>query len=212
MCSDVRVRIGDIEIDGPVVRIGGQPAPQVYVPQELVPPAPPPGQARTESLKPLPVSGLALIQLGAVLLLAGIVVFAVAPPASILSFMLHVLPLTLGGGSLGLGVVKKLEDGRRLQADRLLGEAELAPHVERVRAALSEPRPEQTVEWVATTLQLPEATVVRALDRLRKQGDIEEELSLESGDWYYFARSRNTEPVRRDLEARMAALESKRTE
>jgi DNA-binding MarR family transcriptional regulator len=208
----VRVRIGDIEIDGPVVRIGGQPTPQVYVPQELVLQAPPPAPARPDPFMALPVRGRVLIQLGAVLLLAGIVLFAVAPPASILAFLLHVLPLTVGGGSLGLGVIKQLEEGRQRQAARLLGEAEIAPHVERIRAALSEPRPEQTVEWIATSLQLPEATVVRALDRLRKQGDIEEELNIDNGEWYYFARPRDTDSVRRDLEARMAALETRRTE
>lgn len=207
----MRVRIGDIEIDGPVVHIGGQPAPQVYVPQELVPQAPPLAPARTDPFMALPVRGRVLIQLGAVLLLAGIGLFAVAPPASILAFLLHVLPLTLGGGSLGLGVMKQLEEGRELRASRLLGEAEIAPHVERVRAALGEARPEQTVEWIVKTLQLPEATVVRALDRLRKQGDVEEELNVENGEWYYFARPRETDAARGDLESRMAALENRRT-
>jgi hypothetical protein len=167
--------------------------------------------AVTGSLKALPVRGRSLIQIGAVLLVAGILLFALAPPSSVLAFLLHVMPLTVGVGALGLGIVKKTEETRELQAARRRGEAELALHGERVRGALSEPRPEQTVEWLATTLSLPEVTVVRVLDRLRKQGEIEEELNVENGEWYYFASSR-PDPVRRDLEARMAALESRSTE
>jgi hypothetical protein len=67
------------------------------------------------------------------------------------------------------------------------------------------------VEWIATTLSLPEPTVVRVLDRLRKRGEIEEELNVDNGEWYYFASSR-PDPVRGDLEARMAALENRSTE
>jgi hypothetical protein len=233
----VRIRIGDIEIDGQDVRIGGGASapqtygpqtygpqtygPQTYGPQTHAPQAPPTAlvpqatslaASRPGSLKMLPVRGKVLIQFGAVLLLAGILLFAAAPPASILSFLLHVLPLTLGGGTLGLGVMKRLEEGRERQAARLLVEAEIAPHVERILGVLREPRAEQTVEWIVAKLQLPEATVVRVLDRLRKQGDIEEELNVDNGEWYYFVRPDRSDTVRGDLESRLAALESRKTE
>lgn len=233
----MRIRIGDIEIDGQDVRIGGGASapqtygpqtygpqtygPQTYGPQTHAPQAPPTAlvpqatslaPSRPGSLKMLPVRGKVLIQFGAVLLLAGILIFAVAPPASILSFLLHVLPLTLGGGTLGLGVMKRLEEGRERQAARLLVEAEIAPHVERILGVLREPRAEQTVEWIVAKLQLPESTVVRVLDRLRKQGDIEEELNVDNGEWYYFVRPDRSDTVRGDLESRLAALESRKTE
>jgi DNA-binding MarR family transcriptional regulator len=121
------------------------------------------------------------------------------------------MPLTLGVGVLGLGVVKRSEERRELRAITLREEAEIAPHVDRVRDALREPKTEQTVEWLAAKLRLPETTVVRVLDRLRKQGDIEEELNVENGEWYYFA-TRELGAVRGDLESRMAALKKGRTE
>jgi hypothetical protein len=208
----VHIRIGDIEIDGQEVRIGGShPVPPVFVSQALVPQATPQPPAVTGSLKALPVRGVSLIRAGAVLFVAGILLFALAPPASILAFVLHVMPLTAGAGALGLGIMKKTEEARELQAARRRGEAELALHADRVRGALTESRPEQTVEWIAATLSLPEPTVVRVLDRLRKQGEIEEELNVDNGEWYYFAASR-PDPVRGDLEARMAALEDRSTE
>jgi DNA-binding MarR family transcriptional regulator len=67
------------------------------------------------------------------------------------------------------------------------------------------------VEWLAAKLRLPEPTVVRVLDRLRKQGEIEEELNVDNGEWYYFAR-RQLGAGPSDLESRMAALNKRRTE
>jgi hypothetical protein len=206
----MHIRIGDIEINGQEVRIGGElHGPHTFAPHALVPQPPAPPTAL--SLKMIPVRAASLIQLGATLIVAGILWFALAPPAWILALLLHVLPLTVGAGALGLGVMKRLEETREQQAARRRSDAELALHAQRVRGALQEPRPEQTVEWITATLGLPEATVVRVLDRLRKQGEIEEELNVENGEWYYFAVAR-PDPVRGDLEARVAALETRRTE
>lgn len=217
---DARIRLGDIEIDDNVVRIGG--VPQVPVPHapphalivqtsSLDTSAPPPDVPSLPSLKGLPVSGRFLLRAGAVVLLGTLAVLAVFPPASFLSLLLHVLPLPFGAGLLALGALKRAEERRELRAARLRDEAELAPHLDRVRGALSEPKPEQTIEWLAARLRLPEATVVRVLDRLRKQGEIEEELNTDSGEWYYFTR-RALGAGHSDLDARMAALNKRRTE
>lgn len=212
----MRIRLGDIEIDGNVVRIGG--VPQVPGPHALIvqtssldTSAPPPEASPLPSLKALPVSGQFLLRAGALVLLGGIAALAVFPPASFLSLLLHLLPLPFGAGLLGLGVIKRAEERRELRAAQRRDEAELAPHIGRVRGALSEPKPEQTVEWLAAKLRLPEATVVRVLDRLRKRGEIEEELNIDNGEWYYFSR-RELAAGRGDLESRMAELNKRRTE
>ncbi len=213
----MRIRLGDIEIDDNVVRIGG--VPQVPGPHALIVQTssldtsapPPPDTNSLPSLKGLPVSGRFLLRAGAVVLLGAIAVLVAFPPASFLSLLLHLLPLPFGTGLLALGVFKRAEERRELRATRLRDEAELAQHLDRVRAALSEPKTEQTVEWLAARLRLPEATVVRVLDRLRKQGEIEEELNIDNGEWYYFAR-RALGAGHSDLDSRMAALNKRRTE
>ncbi|HET7501725.1 MAG TPA: hypothetical protein VFK02_11995 [Kofleriaceae bacterium] len=208
----MQIRIGDIEIDGQVVRIGADRA----APQSLVPMMPAshllaPTAAATGSLNTLPVRARTMIAIGAAGLVGGAVGFALAPPASLLALVLHVVPLMFGSGALGLGLVKRIEERRARRAARLADETEMLAHVERVRSALRESNPSQTVEWIASTLGLSEPTVVRTLSWLRKRGEVEEELNLDNGEWYYFASSRS-EALRGDLESRMAALESKRAE
>jgi hypothetical protein len=236
----VRIRVGDIELDGQDIRIGGQSvlpgsshsqvhvqvsgqagqAGQVIVQQRSIQPAPhgqPQPQPRelavrdapTESLALLP-SSAALLPTGGALLLVAAVLWAVFPVGSLMALALHVLPSVFGLGLLGLGIAKRSEEHRLREAARARDDAELAPHVERVRAALAAQNPEQTVEWLTAQLGLPETTVVRVLDRLRRAGEVEEELNVDSGDWYYFARRQLGEG--RDLASRMAALKQGRKE
>jgi hypothetical protein len=231
----VRIRVGDIELDGQDIRIGGQSvlpgssqsqvhvqvsgqAGQVIVQQRSIQPQPQPqGQSRelvvrevpTESLALLP-SSAAMLPTGGALLLVAAVLWAVFPVGSLAALALHVLPSVFGLGLLGLGIAKRSEEHRLLEAAKARDDAELGPHVELVRAALAAQNPEQTVEWLTARLGLPEATVVRVLDRLRRAGEVEEELNVDSGDWYYFARRQLGEG--RDLASRMAALKQGRKE
>ena len=228
----MRIRVGDIELDGQDIRIGGQsmlpgssqsqvhvqvsgqagqvPG-QLIVQQRSIQPAPhgqPP--PRELAVREAPAESLALLPSSAALLLVAAVLWAVFPVGSLAALALHVLPSVFGLGLLGLGIAKRSEEHRLLEAARARDDAELAPHLERVRAALAAQNPEQTVEWLTARLGLPETTVVRVLDRLRRAGEVEEELNVDSGDWYYFARRQLGEG--RDLASRMAALNQGRKE
>jgi hypothetical protein len=197
------------------VQVSGQ-AGQVIVQQRSIQPQPQAQsrelavrEAPTESLALLP-SSAAMLPTGGALLLVAAVLWAVFPVGSLAALALHVLPSVFGLGLLGLGIAKRSEEHRLLEAAKARDDAELGPHVELVRAALAAQNPEQTVEWLTARLGLPEATVVRVLDRLRRAGEVEEELNVDSGDWYYFARRQLGEG--RDLASRMAALKQGRTE
>lgn len=134
-------------------------------------------------------------------------------PVSFLSSGGILLPLGIGVATLGLmkrGVLKRqaAEEGARL-------DAELAQCMSRMRGLLADSRPTQTVEWIVHSLGLPEATVLRALKRLRERGELVEELNEDTGDWYYHVAPTPTEdddyqPAEaQDLDARLARLENR---
>lgn len=164
-------------------------------------------------LRKLPPTGKMVVMGGVLAGLGALLVglnLGALDPVSFLSGGGVLLPLGVGVITLGLmkrGVLKRqaAEEGARL-------DAELAECMSRLRGLLADSRPTQTVEWIVHNLGLPEATVLRALERLRARGELVEELNEDTDDWYYHVAPTPTEfedpPAEaQDLDARLARLE-----
>ena len=205
-----RLRVGDIEIDGSNVTIGG-------VPQ--IPAAPPgkPGVAITKTtttaLARPPAAadgldGLASFPIGHRLLIGGGGGLAVAAAAVVAATQaVTAAPLLVSGvGAIVVGLLKR-RALRRRAATRARAEAEeLGGYATRLRPLLGQAKHEQTVEWIAERAGLPEATVVRTLVFMRDRDEIVEELNTETGEWYYGAPLA-LPAAPRALDERLAALE-----
>ena len=185
--------MGDIEIDGNNVRIGG--APTAAVPRSMVGEvglrhrtAPPPGGI-FQVLRKLPISprtlgaaGLSMAGLGASGLL--LTVEALAP----IAFLTRgIVLIPMGVGVAVLGALK-----------RGAGRTPLSPSVERADIAtednvrtltrlLATHDRTHTVEWIISRLGWHHDDVVRALAWLRDRDELAEELDPDSGQFYYVA-------------------------
>jgi hypothetical protein len=209
-----RLRVGDIEIDGSNVTIGGVPQiPQVPASQSTRPGMALTAPGRTTALAtPAPAAegldALATFPIGHRLLMGAGGGLAAAAAGLIATFeAMAAAPLLFTGiGAVVLGLLKRRALGRRAAARARAEERELAAHADRLRPLLGEGRTEQTVEWIAARSGLPEATVVRALVFMRDRNEIAEELNTESGEWYY-APVLALPAVPRDLDERLATLE-----
>lgn len=207
-----RLRVGDIEIDGSNVTIGGVPQIPAAAPAKpgvaiaktattalAKPPAPPAADG---------LDGLASFPIGHRLLIGGGGGLAIAAAAVVSATQaVTAAPLLVSGvGAVVVGLLKR-RALRRRNAARARAEAEeLGGYATRLRPLLGEAKHEQTVEWIAERAGLPEATVVRTLVFMRDRDEIVEELNTETGEWYYGAPLALPAPPR-GLDERLAALE-----
>ncbi|HWO17321.1 MAG TPA: hypothetical protein VNO30_01045 [Kofleriaceae bacterium] len=227
-----RLRVGDIEIDGSNITIGG-------VPQ--IPTAPKPGAIApgttalvtttpgttalvtttpaTAALvtttpgalaprSPEGLDALASFPIGHRLLVGAGSGLAVAAAALLATTeAVAAVPLLFSGiGGVVVGILKRRALRRRDAAQARSQERELGEHAARLRPLLAEARPEQTIEWIVEKSGLPEVTVVRTLAFMRDRHDVTEELNTETGEWYYGA-TLSLPPATRHLDERLAALE-----
>jgi hypothetical protein len=223
-----RLRVGDIEIDGNQVRIGGremtpaQPADKAPVHPGSTALVRSSGTAlasrQSTSLAPKPETPQTLARLpgsdglwmggGLALAVLGLCAFVLGGSFDIVSYFFHGgILIPMGLGLAYMGYLKRVGH-RTLQAEaQARDDAELGEPMQRIRGLLeAPPEREPTIEKVAARLGLPEATVVRALVRLRDRGEVKEELGLDTGEWFYVLVPPGEEGPR-DLDARLAKLE-----
>ena len=168
-----RLRIGDIQIDGAEVTVrsaplatpavaGGQPAAAQWLAQV--------------SRRLLAYSGLAAIAVGSSLLVL------LWPGPDPLGFALRGGLIVLGG--LGLVALAALQPLLRkvVQAEQ---RALYAQARDKIRPLVAKRAAHQTVEWLSAHARLTEPEVVGALLTLRADGELIEELDLETGQFYY---------------------------
>jgi len=195
-----RLRVGDIEIDGSNVSIGGvpqipaaptsaaatpaaaKPAPGtalVVQPRAMVPASSPRATEGLDALATFPVGHRVLLGAGGGLGVAAAVLLVATQAVA-------AVPLIFTGiGGIVLGLLKRRAVGRRAVARARAEEQALAEYAARLRPLLSETRPEQTVEWIVERSGLPEVAVVRTLALMRDRHEIVEELNTDTGEWYY---------------------------
>lgn len=207
-----RIRVGDIEIDGNNVSIGGvsipEHSPPPAVPQQqqqqaLVPFAPPalPAVRADDPLIHFPVSTGGLYFGGIMVLLVAVVCALAQVPGLFLA--------PIGVGLMVVATMKRRALELAAAGRAREGERELAEHGKAITGQLRGHGSEQTVEWLMERTKLPESTIVRTLASLRARGEITEELDTDTGNWFYTATARALAPPARDLDARLAALQSR---
>jgi hypothetical protein len=206
-----RLRVGDIEIDGSNITIGG-------VPQIPAAPNASTGMAMTTTPKAITLASsprtpdgldaLANVPFGHRLLVgAGGGLVAVAVTLLAVTQVVAAVPLLFTGiGVVVVGLLKRRALGRQAAARTRAEAQELGDHAARLRPLLGEAKPEQTVEWIAERSGLPEEAVVRTLVFMRDRHEAVEELNTETGEWYY-GLPLALPAASRDLDERLAALE-----
>ena len=205
------LRVGDIEIRDGDVRIQGR----------TLTVSPPRNSALAglgtettsrgeglELLNRLPVRPAWLMASGATLAVGGILAVLLAGgPIGVLTFIFGGgLCISTGAGLAALGFLKHRVQGVSQQRRRLQVEAELAPVMARLKAALATGQTKPTVESLVADLALPEAAVVRSLIHLRDEGVVREELDLDTGNWFYSLNDTGA-PAPRDLNSRLKDIE-----
>jgi hypothetical protein len=212
-----RLRVGDIEIDGSNVTIGG-------VPQTPATPATPTARAGVAITKtptttttalarpqaPPPAEGLdalATFPIGHRLLIGGGGLAIAAAAVVAATQAVTAAPLLVSGvGAIVVGLLKRRALRRRAAARARAEAEELGDHASRLRPLLGEAKAEQTIEWITERSGLAEAAVVRTLVFMRDRGEIVEELNTETGEWYY-GSPLALPAAPRALDERLAALE-----
>lgn len=199
-----RLRVGDIEIDGTRVTIGG--ADPVRPPSAPRGPVQPGNYRLLRLLQRLPVPASALLAVGVVLAAAGTVVNAVvgvtADPFGALVRGGVLAPLGFGVTCVAL---LKAYLARRPDiplAAALGGDPE--GYVERLRPLLHGEPLLRTVPALAGRAGWPESTVVRVLALMRERGEVEEDVDLDTGEFCYAIASFPP----RNLDARLGTLHS----
>jgi len=204
-----RLQVGDIEIDGSDIRIGGR---NPGLPEAAR------SDAGTDTetdvaravrlLDRIPFSPRTLVMAGLAAAIAGTVVNVVLgawnDPLGVLVrggilFPLGISVVTLGAAKQYLR--RKPETRHRAalgdNADR---------YVDVLRKILAQASPQQTIGWIRQRTGWPEADVVHALALLRTRGELLEEIDLESGEFYYVAQPQPLTLGPADLDTRLANL------
>mgnify|MGYP001328446391 CR=1 FL=1 len=185
-----RLRVGDIQIDGADVTV--RPAPHSTPAVTGGAPAAAQWLAKV-SRRMLAYSGLAAIAVGSSLLVL------LWPGPDPLGFVLRGGIVVLGGlGLVALAALQPLLKGA-VQAEQ---RARYAEARERIRPLVAQRAAHQTVEWLSAHARLTEPEVVGALLTLRADGELVEELDLETGQFYYALASSAAAQSSENLDAR----------
>ena len=229
-----KLRVGDIEIDGDRISIGGQQmtgrpvattsvstSSLVALGRPIAPPAlQSQAQSQPESLPALSsidaLQNLERLPVKSSLLLAGglaasavgsVMLLLTSAPLDVIGFVFHGGLLVTGGlGVMGLGALKEVATTRGKALRQARDRAELMPIVEKLRALLVQPHKTQTVEWIAQALGETEPKTVRALAHMRETGELREDLNLDGGEYFYYLEAPEL-PRLRGLDDRLSDLE-----
>jgi hypothetical protein len=188
-----RTRVGDIEIDGNNVRIGG--APTAAVPRSMVGEVGlrhrtvPPPSATQQFLHTFPISpgtlgvvGLSIAGLGASGLL--LTMDALAP----IAFLTHgIVLIPIGVGIAVLGALKWSAGRTPLSPSVEPADIATEDDVRTLTRLLATHDRTHTVEWIISRLGWHHDDVVRALAWLRDRDELAEELDPGSEQFYYVA-------------------------
>lgn len=227
-----KLKVGDIVIEDGNVSFDGGASPAasvpVPVPASASPPPPAPKPARRDPLevaRGLPGSPRLLVVLGLVALLAsmgaiwaarGVLTGEIGSIASIVWLLLAAPAGSIGLGLVGLAVIKRSKPAG--EAPEVKPPGRMAPdlfqaRMDRLRPLIEGDRPDMTFEKLHAETRLTEAALVDTLMQAEDAGLVDEELNLETGDWYYRlsgrgrqesirSESRTLEDRRRTLAAR----------
>jgi hypothetical protein len=209
-----KIQVGDIEIDGSQITIGGrqvtgQSSTHVAITNAPAPVTPAPTNALATT-PPAPTPRNDLVKLPgrpALWVLAGASLFVSATLFVTIPYLLY-----LGLGLSVIGVLKNRalrEEAHQLrqleQRKQLQLEAALTPTLEKLRRALGEATSTLTIEQLAQRVRLPQPELLRGLVCLRDRAEITEDLDTESGEWVYSLVRRHL-PAQ-DLDTRLNALQ-----
>lgn len=86
-------------------------------------------------------------------------------------------------------------------------EQEYRSNTRLLKTLLKDPKPEQTIEWIVAKTGWSEAVVVKTLSWLSKRGALQEEVDLQTGDWYYYIPVHDRLAVEDDLASRVKRIE-----
>lgn len=180
-----KVKVGDIVIEGGKISIGGK----VVIEQGGASPSPPPMPLsvpeETENstlafIERLPLGSRPLIGIGIGVALLGLL-GSFLPADPFLPFIGRIPLFVMGLGTVAIGVVKRrlVTEGKR-SPEKLL-----QARITRLKPILAERSPENTIERIVSRVRMTEEAVVETLIEMQKRGMIEEELNLDTGEWYY---------------------------
>jgi hypothetical protein len=185
-----KLRVGDIEIDGANVTIGGQQMGRPAAPSA-------PAVNRPRALSPTSVAGdsfllrvglraPAVMAVGAALLAGGLFFYALSGEVSIYAFLFRGgLLASIGAGTFTLGLLGR-SALMRVTRDRKSARQEQArADMLAVERALAASPAQNTVERLTKACALPEPRIVHALVELRAAGRVSEDLNTDTGEWYY---------------------------
>jgi hypothetical protein len=198
-----RLQVGDILIEGTKVSIGGtQPPPPLK--------APVPEQPKREDgallLNRIPFAPRVLGVAGAASAVVGMAInawfSAWSDPFGALLNGGFLAPV--GFGLVALGAAKHFAGRPAVRHRAALG-GDPEPYIARLAPLLALPRPRQTIEWIGRQTGWPEETVVHALALLRERGQVQEELDLDTGEFYY-VHTPLPSPGPRDLDTRLGDI------
>ena len=226
-----RLRVGDIEIDGTNVTIGGVPQAPVdprggvsvsitttsttvggraqattlarQSPTTLATPNP---TALATRPAPAGLEGLADLPVGDTVLFGGgtaLIAVAIALMAATAAAT-GSWALFPGLGAIVVGFLRRRAVALRAARQERERARDLGGHAEALRALLTDHNQDQTIEWIVSKSGLPEPTVVRTLAFMRARQEVSEDLNVDTGEWYYVAN--RALPAPRDLDDRLAAL------
>jgi hypothetical protein len=138
-------------------------------------------------LSALPVRGRSIVTAGAgIAVLGAVAPLVLGATSTVLSWLAHGGFLLPAGASTAMvGLLKAYLDGRAAAMKRAAVDNAAFEDGRSIQALLRPDGTHQTVEWIAAQTRLPEARVVAALLQLRDLGELEEELDVESGEWFY---------------------------
>lgn len=202
-----RLQVGDIQIDGSDIRIGGS--------NPGLPEAP-----RTETdtgtdvaravrvLDRIPFSPGTLVAIGLAAAAVGtainLVLGAWNDPLGVL--MRGGLLAPLGMGIMVLGAAKQYLRRKPETRHRAALGGNADRYLDTLRQLLGQAAPHQTIGWIRQRTGWAEADVVHALALLRTRGELLEEIDLESGEFYYVAQPQPLTLGPADLDTRLGNL------
>lgn len=192
--------MGDIEIDGNNVRIGG--APTAAVPRSIVGEVGlrrrtvPPPRTTHQFVQKLPISpgtlGVVGLSIGGLGVSGLLLTVDALEPVAFLTRGIVLIPM--GVVVAGLGALKWTAE--RTPPPPAVERADIATedNVRTLTWLLASPDPTHTVEWIISRLRWHHDDVVRALAWLRDRDELAEEFDPDSGQFYYVATTRPSDP------------------
>ncbi|MBN1945937.1 MAG: hypothetical protein JW797_09685 [Bradymonadales bacterium] len=142
--------------------------------------------------------------LGACCLLAVLVLAGGGIPFYLL--FLLVIALSTSLGLIGIGHLMRRTTRTRQRDQTVRREGLLLARMERLRPYLANRDDTHTVEWFVHQTGMTEEAVVLALKEMVERGEVEEDLDLDSGEWFYYSADQEIEKATLPLSERVKAI------